>query len=293
MISLDHPLKIPDLQCIVVSQETKGGGEAVNRERNKRGLSQLEIDVVGLLKTEKNVLNENKISSSTRRHQLLGSILHEPRLCSNALLSNDHYLIGLTGGIASGKTHISKYLKSLGCEVIDCDVIGHEVYLNNRELLTQLSAAFGESIVDENCSINRIKLGNLVFGDKAKLDKLNKIVWPIIMARVKEEIRKSKHEIVVIDAALLIEAGWEGYLHQVWTVFVPREEAIIRICGRDGLSVEQAEARLDSQMPNSEKIAKSNVVFCSCWDYSETERQVMKALDILKENYLGKHINKF
>ncbi|KAL3124375.1 hypothetical protein niasHT_000799 [Heterodera trifolii] len=270
-------------QAIVVSEETLKGGEAVNAKRMENGFKKLDICLVELLKnaeTDK-VLNETKLSSSLKRKEMLGTLLAEPGP-PKAAISNAHYVIGLTGGIASGKTHIATFLAEKGCEVIECDTLVHQLYKNNMELREKLSKVFGDEIV-KNGDIDRDKLATIVFGDKQKLETLNALVWPMVEASAKERIRKSKRKIAVIDAALLLEAGWDEIVDQVWTVFVPHREAIERVCERDKVTPEKAQERIANQLPNAERIARSNVVFCSLWDYSETERQVQKALNNVKE----------
>uniref|UniRef100_A0A183CQH1 CTP_transf_like domain-containing protein n=1 Tax=Globodera pallida TaxID=36090 RepID=A0A183CQH1_GLOPA len=270
-------------QAIVVSEETLKGGKAVNAKRVENGFNNLDICLVDVLKKDypDAVLNENKISSSLKRRELLGTVLAEPRKPKEAI-SNEHYVIGLTGGIASGKTHIAKYLADKGCEVIECDSLVHKLYENNEELRLKLKQEFGDEIV-ENKNINRNRLADIVFGNKEKLAQLNALVWPVVVESVRATIKQTKKKIAVIDAALLLEAGWADYVDQVWTVFVPRKVAIERVCVRDKVSEDKACARIDNQFPNDQRIAKSNVVFCSQWDYSETERQVQKALDTVKQ----------
>uniref|UniRef100_A0A914NB14 Dephospho-CoA kinase n=1 Tax=Meloidogyne incognita TaxID=6306 RepID=A0A914NB14_MELIC len=283
---------IEDNKCeaIIVSDETIKGAEAVNDKRKEKGLRPLKIHPIKLLGNEQlndKILKEIKLSSSAKRREMLGSILKEPKDSPDEIISNKHYLIGLTGGIASGKTHIAKYLASQGCEVIECDQLVHKIYSESEKLRNKLAEEFGLDIL-VNGNIDRKKLGELVFEDKQKLQRLNNIVWPITFERVKEIIKKSEREIVVIDAALLLEAGWGKYLNQVWCTFVPKNEAIERIVARDNVSKENAMERLASQLSNSERISKSNVVFCSLWEYSETERQVCKALELIRNDYLPK-----
>jgi len=252
----------------------------------KKDFNELKIEEIDLLESHDAILNEQKISSSSLRRQLLGSQLREPIIGSKTIISSKHYLIGLTGGIASGKSHISKYMETLGCEVIDCDKIAHLIYEGDADLRDKMIEIFGSSIITESGTVDRTILGSIVFSNNNKLKQLNEIVWPAVLKKVKSVVENSQREIVVIDAALLLESNWHKYVHQVWSVFVDRDETIKRICARDNLSVEQAEARLNSQMSNSERIAQSNVVFSSRWEFSETERQVKKAFDHLKRNYI-------
>uniref|UniRef100_A0A915DEN5 Cytidyltransferase-like domain-containing protein n=1 Tax=Ditylenchus dipsaci TaxID=166011 RepID=A0A915DEN5_9BILA len=284
----------PEMECIVVSPETFKGGQAVNHERQARELSTLTIHTITLVDSEvDNVLNETKLSSSAKRRQALGSLLREPKIYVPGQLIEGAvaYVIGLTGGICSGKSHIASYLlKKYGndFEVIDCDKLGHQVYAESAELRHQLAQTFGPVVIKDGL-IDRKALGAIVFGDKAQLQKLSQMVWPFIAEKAKNIIRSlPNNKVAVLDAAVLLEAGWDSFVHQVWTTFVPREEAVKRVCGRDNLTTQQAESRVDSQLTNEQRIAKSNVVLCSLWDYKETESQVDKAVGILNTKYRPK-----
>uniref|UniRef100_A0A7E4ZY55 CTP_transf_like domain-containing protein n=1 Tax=Panagrellus redivivus TaxID=6233 RepID=A0A7E4ZY55_PANRE len=261
----------PDLDCIVVSEETVKGGEAVNTKRIERGLSQMAIRRIDLVDGADEILHEVKLSSSTRRRQLLGTLLRAPDTDLPGVPLKP-YVIGLTGGIASGKTHISKFLKTHGCEVADCDAIVHELYAGLGTFTDDIAKEFGAECV-VNGAVDRKKLGEIIFADKSKREKLQSLIWPAVKAEVEARLARSTADIFVIDAALLIEAGWTKHVRQIWTTFVPRAEAIKRIIDRDGLSPEAAEARINAQLSNEDRIALSHVVFCSLWEYSETERQ--------------------
>uniref|UniRef100_A0A0K0EDK8 CTP_transf_like domain-containing protein n=1 Tax=Strongyloides stercoralis TaxID=6248 RepID=A0A0K0EDK8_STRER len=274
----------PNLKLIVTSEETKKGGDAVNLKRNERGLSTLDTYVIPLIDGADEVLKEVKLSSSAKRRSLLGTILREP-LSKN--IPSSPYIIGVTGGIASGKSTIAKYLITKNIEVIDCDKLAHILYDESEDLRKDIVNEFGESVSDGN-KINRKVLGSIVFSDKNKLKRLNEIVWPKIAKKAQEIIKNSKSPIIAIDAAVLLEAKWDIFCHQVWTVFVPREEAIQRIINRNGLSEDEATKRIDSQISIEERISKSNVVFCSLWDVHETQRQVSLALETVKNNYIEK-----
>jgi phosphopantetheine adenylyltransferase/dephospho-CoA kinase len=275
---------IKDLDCIVVSDETVKGGLAVNQKRKERGLNELDIQKIELVEGSNEILKEVKLSSSSQRYQLLGSLLKPP----NEFLSTKPakpYVIGLTGGIASGKSSISKYLAENGCEIADCDKIVHELYDGNEKFTKAISEEFGADTI-LNGIVDRKRLGSIVFQDRTKREKLNKIIWPAVSDVIQERLKKTTADIFVIDAALLVEAGWANTVRQLWTVFIPREEAIKRIVERDGISEKDAISRIDSQLSNEARIAASHVVFCSLWEVKETQRQVAKALNHLRQNYI-------
>ncbi|VDM60080.1 unnamed protein product [Angiostrongylus costaricensis] len=271
--------RIPDLEAIVVSQETIRGGEAVNRVRKEKNMSHLEMVVIDLIEGSDEILKETKISSSTRRRQELGKLLKPPN--PHPERPRRPYIIGLCGGIASGKSTIAKTLeRQPGFKVIDCDKLAHSCYEPGSKLIKELGNHF-EGVVKNGC-VDRKTLGTVVFGDEAKLKLLCKLVWPVLMEKIKGIIATSSSDIVVIEAAAIVEAGWHTYMNELWTVFVPQEEMIRRVMERDGLTKEQAEDRIKSQLTNKERIAHSHVVFCSLWAYEETRSQVERALNELK-----------
>lgn len=182
------------------------------------------IDIIELETNEEG--KERKVSSSNQRMDLLGTRLKEP--IPKPHLPNYPYIIGLIGGIASGKSIISQHFEKLGATVINCDKLAHEIYEPGTECHAKLAAHFGNDIlnIDDN-RINRKKLGAIVFADKQKLNELNQIVWPLLMYEVQkriENIRKEKsHDVVMIEAAVLLQAGWQREMHEVWSLIVPAD----------------------------------------------------------------------
>merc|ERR1719473_1058292 len=149
--------------------------------------------------------------------------------------------------------------------VVDGDKLGQAAYaVPDSPCWTDMVKAFGDGIVNpSDRSIDRAALGKIVFSDPAnKLQELNGIVWPHIERMIKESLSEngSKYKLAIIDAAILFEAGWDNLCDEVWVVTVPREEAIKRIVNRDKKTAQEAEQRLDSQMSNEDRIAKSHVV---------------------------------
>ncbi|XP_071584482.1 bifunctional coenzyme A synthase [Heliangelus exortis] len=275
----------PDLQCLVVSEETRRGGEAVNKKRLENGLPELVLyEILLLMDPDHSPSEEEKISSSSLRQRLLGTLLRPPR--QNPALPSHPYIIGLTGGTGSGKTSIAKLLGQLGAFLIDADKLGHAVYVPGGPAHARVVSAFGAEIVNEDGTINRKVLGAKVFGNPEQLKRLTDIVWPEIARMVKEQIGEADAQgkaVCVLDAAVLLEAGWQDMVHEVWTAIIPEEEAVRRIMARDGLSEEAARSRLRSQMSNSQRVEQSQVVLSTLWEPEVTRKQVERAWDLLQQ----------
>uniref|UniRef100_V9KJY8 Bifunctional coenzyme A synthase n=1 Tax=Callorhinchus milii TaxID=7868 RepID=V9KJY8_CALMI len=287
LVSLENPygpsVNDAKLDCIVVSEETRSGGEAVNRKRLENGLQELIIHEIRLVKDTQHTVNEEeKISSSTLRKRLLGSLLVPPK--SNPRIASTPYLIGLTGSTGSGKSSVLKILHKLGAHCIDADKLGHETYQPGTLSYHRIIQEFGQDIVQTDGTINRSVLGKKVFRDEEKLKRLSAIVWPEIAKLMEQKIAEAVAEgatVCVVDAAVLMEAGWADMFHEIWVTFVPEEEALQRIMRRDNLSEEDAKQRLESQWTNTQRIHHANVVLCTLWEPEVTEKQVRKAWQLL------------
>lgn len=270
----------PNMDMIVVSEETKGGVAAINRVREEKGLPLLEGHLVTLVEDEErqSAEEETKVSSSSGRMRLLGTILKEPT--PKPAIAAHPCIIGLTGGSASGKSSVARRLARLGAAVVDCDKLGHQAYLPGTACQKALVDAFGSEIIGEDGHINRRALAAKVFNSEAARQQLNSIVWPEIERLVEQRVDQLAAEgasVVVLDAAVLLEAGWDRICHQVWVCVLRREEAVRRITERDGKTPEEAERRLDSQMPQRELVRRANVVFCTQWAEEYTQKQVERA----------------
>ncbi|CAG9860581.1 unnamed protein product [Phyllotreta striolata] len=269
----------PTMELIVVSKETVRGGEKINTIRKERNLGVLDIIPVELVdEPNSKPPEEAKISSSSLRMRLLGTVLKPIEV--NNEIPKEPYVIGLTGGIASGKTGVTSHVKNLGAETINCDLIGHDCYKPGKPCYEELIREFGQQIIAENGEIDRKVLGSIVFKCKEDLEKLNKIVWPHIAIEVKNIIKNSSAKVIVIEAAVLLLAGWDNMCHEVWTTIVPRKEAVKRLLERN-LTEEQANSRLNAQPNNQFYVQNANVVFCSLWNVEYTKEQVKKAWDLL------------
>ncbi|NXE43420.1 COASY synthase, partial [Ptilorrhoa leucosticta] len=136
-------------------------------------------------------------------------------------------------------------------------------------------------ILNKDGTINRKVLGAKVFGNQERLKSLTDIVWPEIAQMAKERVREAEAQgkaVCVLDAAVLLEAGWQDMVHEVWTAIIPEEEAVRRIVARDGLSEEAARRRLQSQMTNRQRVEQSQVVLCTLWEPDITRQQVSLGL---------------
>ncbi|GAB6033086.1 hypothetical protein CHUAL_012699 [Chamberlinius hualienensis] len=276
----------PELQCIVVSDETVKGGEKVNEQRLAKGLNILDIDSITLLSDYgRSEIEEDKISSSSQRIRSLGHRRLPPH--QNKDIPKYPYIIGLTGGIASGKSSIANRLKNLGAAIINCDLLGHQSYDIGTKAYHLIVEKFGKDLLNNDGSIDRKALGTIVFSDPSKLQLLNSIVWPEIGRLVKEQVddivRRSAAKVIVIEAAILLEAGWEKYVHEVWVSIIPEQEAIIRLKSRNNLDEEQAKQRISKQTTNLERVQKAAVVFSTLWEPEFTQKQVEIAWKELNE----------
>ena len=175
-------------------------------------------------------------------------------------------VVGLTGGIAAGKSTVSERLGALGAHVIDADRVGHRVLMREGGAAYEgVVAAFGAEILDDTEEIVRPRLGRLVFADPARLAELNHLTHPPMAERMRREIeevraRASPPPFIVLDAAVLFEAGWEALCDEVWTVSTHPERALERLVARNRLSPEAARARIEAQLGNAEREARADRV---------------------------------
>jgi dephospho-CoA kinase len=172
-------------------------------------------------------------------------------------------VIGLTGGMGSGKSTVSQIMAELGAVVIDADKVGHEAYQANTKTWQDVVAAFGNQVVAQDGSIDRKKLGAIVFGNQEQLERLNRIVHPRMFEMMKERIeqyQRQRIKVVVLDAAILFEANWTPLVDEVWVVIASEPVVISRAVTRTGLPEEQIRYRLRSQISNEERIKRADRV---------------------------------
>ena len=188
-------------------------------------------------------------------------------------------VIGLTGGIASGKSTAARYMKDLGAKVIDADLLGHRAYEPDTQAFREVVATFGDDVVGDDGQIDRKALGGKVFGNPNGLKQLTDIVWPEIRRMAESEIAtihsESPGTVIVLEAAVLFEAEWQDAVDEVWTVVVERDVAVRRAMARDGSDEAAIQKRIDAQLSNEERRSRSHVVI----NNSGSETELLSRLD--------------
>jgi dephospho-CoA kinase len=186
-------------------------------------------------------------------------------------------VIGLTGGIGSGKSTVSRFLVELGAVIIDADKVGHEAYKPNTDIWREVVAAFGRQILSPNDDIDRKKLGEIVFGNAESLSRLNQIMHPQIYNMVKtqlEEYRRQGVDVVVLEAPLLIEAGWASSVNEVWVTVASESTVLRRLKEGMGLSEQESLARIHSQLSSEARLKHADVVINTECDINELKARI-------------------
>ena len=195
------------------------------------------------------------------------------------------FVVGLTGGIASGKSVVSNMLRDLGAGIIDADEISREVMIPHTKCWEEVIASYGSELLLEDLTIDRKKLAISVFKDSKKIKKLNRIVHPYIMQRIEEmidEIRdKDPQALVIVDAALLVETGVYKHYDKLIVVYVSKETQLKRLIIRDAMSQEEAESRIDLQSPLTEKLKVADYIIENERSLSKTREEVEKVYKAL------------
>lgn len=166
------------------------------------------------------------------------------------------YVLGLTGGIASGKSTVSEILASYGADIIDGDIIARELQQPGQEGLLQIEKQFGKQYLNSDGTLNRTKLGDLVFNSAIELNKLNQIMRPLIHQEIVRRVNQAKNEkkrLAVIDIALLIEGHYLDLCTSTMMIATTKERQLQNLMKRNHLSKVQAQARINAQMKNEER----------------------------------------
>lgn len=200
-------------------------------------------------------------------------------------------IIGLTGGIASGKSTVASLFEKLGAPVVDADQLAREVVQPGGEALEKIAEAFGRGVLNPDGTLNRAALGEIVFADPEARRTLEGITHPAIKKLAQEKLARLKEagvETAFYVAPLLIEAGAVSRVNEVWVVYLDRETQVARLMARDGLSREAALARIASQMPMEEKKRHARVVIDNRGTLEDLEAQVKT---VWREEALGERKN--
>ena len=198
-------------------------------------------------------------------------------------------LIGLTGGIASGKSTVSSILVKKGYKVIDADKIAREVVEVNKPAYIEIINSFGNSILEEDGSINRKKLADLVFSDETLLKKLNDITHPYIYIRIKEDIDKycKKNDVVFVDIPLLYETyssliNYNIDFYEIWLIYVDESTQIKRLMMRNSIDINEAKKRIKTQIPMKDKVKQATRIIDNRGDISRLEKKIDIAISELE-----------
>ncbi len=196
-------------------------------------------------------------------------------------------VIGLTGGIGSGKSTVAKYLADLGAKVIYSDDVGHDAFLSGSPMYDDVVAEFGKGILGPGGEIDRKKLGAVVFNNRPKLDRLNGIMWPRMKEMVRRQIedyRRQGVKAVVVEVPLLIESGWTDMVEEVWVVVASEATVVRRLKEQRQQSEEETLRRIRSQLSNEERIKRADVVIHNDGTAEEMKAKVREAWEGRRPN---------
>lgn len=188
--------------------------------------------------------------------------------------------IGITGGIGSGKSTVSRYLESKGFLVLDADRIARELTGPGEPLVRELAVRFGKGILDDAGKLDRTRLAAIVFSDPEKKNELEQLLHGRIMESIQNQLDAAGSQLSFVDAALLLEAGWAPFFDAVWVVTADREERIRRVIKRDGWTAADVEARMRNQMPEEERLLRADRIL---WNTNDKEMLYMQVDQLLNE----------
>ena len=198
-------------------------------------------------------------------------------------------VIGLSGGTATGKSTVSTILAERGFHVIYADLLGHESYEPHTSTYTQLVNTFGQSIVSNEGKIERKKLGDIVFNDVLQMKSLTNIVWPAIRKLAAERIQSYRHNHptipIVFEAAILLEAGWQDFVDEVWVVVAPRDQIMARAVKRDRTTPDKVLTRIRSQLGDEARISQANVCINNNGSLAHLKSAVNQEISTLYERF--------
>ena len=191
-------------------------------------------------------------------------------------------IVGLTGGIVGGKSTVALMFRDLGAKIINADKLGHSVILPHKPAWKKIVKLFGKDVLQNDLTIDREKLGKMVFANQIFLKKLNEITHPEITRLIKKEINLAKNKIhnqekvLIIDAALIYEAKIDGFMDKIIVVYIDKDEQISRLIKRNNLPKNEALQRIRSQIPMKEKAKIADYVIDNSNSLDKTKKQVEK-----------------
>lgn len=193
------------------------------------------------------------------------------------------FVLGITGGIASGKSTVVDIFRAKGFPIVDGDIVAREVVEPGTEGLKSLERAFGSEIIEKTGGLDRKKLGALIFHDEEKRNLLNKTLDPFIRGEIKRQTEEAKksNDLIIVDVPLLYEGKYEAMMDKVAVVYVTPEIQLNRLMARNKLTKKEALGRINSQLSLDEKRERADILIDNCGSQETTRQQV---LDWLKEN---------
>lgn len=199
-------------------------------------------------------------------------------------------IVGLTGGIVSGKTTVADMFRELGADIIDADIIAREVVRPKKKAWEKIVKHFGVGILRENQEINRKKLGNIVFSDKNKLKLLNQITHPEITELIKKKLENiinnnNRNNVCIVDVPLLFETGFENMMNKIIVVYLDPKKQINRLMKRNNLTREDALKRIKTQIPIEEKVKMADYIIDNSNSLEYTKKQVLHLWEELNKNF--------
>lgn len=194
------------------------------------------------------------------------------------------FVLGITGGIASGKSTVVDIFRSEGFPIVDGDIVARKVVESGTEGQLALQQAFGSAIIDEQGNLNREKLGKMIFHDEDKRAKLNKTLDPFIRSEIEAQVEKAKknNQLVIVDVPLLYEGNYQVLMDKIAVVYVTPEIQLSRLMKRNNLPKDEALERIRSQLSLDEKKKRADILIDNCGSQETTRQQVMDWLRINK-----------
>ena len=193
-------------------------------------------------------------------------------------------VLGLTGNIGCGKSSVSTIFMENNIKVVDADIVARQIF-DDKNLLNEVFSTFGESIKNQDGSLNRRELGNILFNDDEKLILLNNLTHPKIKQKILSKVEEYKNQgekIVVIDAALLIEDDYIPYIQKLILITCRKEIQINRIIARDNCTKEEAISRINSQMSQEEKVKFADYIIDNSNSFEELQKKVLELISVLQ-----------
>lgn len=195
------------------------------------------------------------------------------------------YKIGVTGGIASGKSLVCSFLREFGIPVISADEIVKELQ-KDAYYLMKIKELFGDEVFDGE-NLNRKKLANIIFSDENKRKLLNKLLHPPVLLEIKKRMESLKdHKIIAVEVPLLFEVGIEDWFDEIWVVYIPKDLQVKRIIERDNITEEEALLRINSQISLENKVKRANYVIYNDKDIEYTKKQVENRILYIIQNVI-------